>query len=112
MEYIDTNIIIRYLTKDDPEKAKRVYRLLQAVDRGERTIFITEAVIAEVIYVLSSKRLYNLKRSEIAKRFLPILLPKGVFLGCKPSDRNMYTQALHFYATTSLDFADALILAR
>lgn len=112
MHYIDTNIIIRYITKDDPEKAKRVYALLQAVDRGEETIGITEAVIPEVIYVLSSKRLYNLARPEIVKRLLPILLLKGVYIGCKPTDKTIYTQALHLYQTTTLDIADAIILAK
>jgi predicted nucleic acid-binding protein len=112
MEYIDTNIIIRYLTKDDPEKAKRAFALFQAVDQGTQAIAITEAVIAEVIYVLSSKRLYNLSRAEITKRFLPILLLKGASIGCKPADKPIYAQALHLYATTGLDFTDTLILAK
>src|SRR4051794_24968610 len=99
MEHIDTNIIIRYLTKDDPEKAKRVLGLFQQVSRGVKTIAITESVIAEVIYVLSSKRLYNLPRAEIVKRLLPILLLKGVQLGCKPTDKPIYTEALHIYET-------------
>src|SRR4051812_18628177 len=112
MENIDTNIIIRYLTKDDPDKAERVYALFQLVGRGDRFVSITEAVIAEVIYVLSSKRLYNLPRIEIAKRLLPILLLKGVNIGCKPADKYMYTQAMHIYATTAIDFTDALIVSK
>ena len=112
MVHIDTNIIIRYLTKDDPEKAKRVYGLFQMVARGEEDIAVTEAVIAEVIYVLSSKRLYNLPRAEIVMRLQPILLLKGLHTGCRPTDKAMYTQALHIYATTPLDFTDAIILAR
>jgi predicted nucleic acid-binding protein len=91
MTHIDTNIIIRYLTKDDPEKAKRAYGLFQKVSRAEEEIAITEAVITEVVYVLSSKRLYNISRDAIVKRFLPILLLKGVHLGCKPGDKTLYT---------------------
>lgn len=112
MQYIDTNIIIRYITQDDPEKAKRVYALFQALDRGEETICITEAVITEVIFVLSSKRLYNLARPEIVKRLLPILLLKGVHIGCKPTDKTIYPQSLHVYQTTTLDITDAIILTK
>jgi uncharacterized protein len=112
MDHIDTNIIIRYLTKDDPEKAERVYDLLQTVGRGDQTLAITEAVIAEVIYVLSSKRLYHLPRADIVKRLMPIILLKGIHIGCRPGDKVIYTQALHLYATTTLDFTDALIIAK
>jgi uncharacterized protein len=112
MDHIDTNIIIRYLTKNDPEKAQRVYGLFQTVARGTLTLTITEAVIAEVIYVLSSKRLYNLQRAEVVKRLMPIILLKGIYVGCRPTDKTIFTQALHLYATTALDFTDALIVAK
>ena len=112
MEYIDTNIIIRYLTKDDPQKAQRVYDLFQILARGEKTLAITEAVLAEVIYVLSSKRLYNLPRADIVKRLMPIILLKGIHVGCRPGDKTIYTQALHLYATSTLDFTDTLIVAK
>ena len=112
MEYIDTNIILRYLIKDDAEKAERAYALLQEVEQGNRIVATTEAVIAEVIYVLASKRTYHVPRQEIVKRLLPIIMLKGLKVGCKTSEKFMYADALHLYATTTLDFADAIILAR
>jgi len=59
MKFFDTNIIIRYLTRDDPEKAARAYAFLQEVEKGNEIVTTTEAVIAEGVHVLSSKRLYN-----------------------------------------------------
>jgi uncharacterized protein len=112
MEYIDTNIILRYLSKDDPDKAARAYALLQEVEQGKRIVITTEIVIAEVLYVLSSKRTYNVPRQEIVKRLLPVLMLKGLKIGCKPSDKLMYADALNLYAITNLDFADALLIAR
>ena len=35
MEFLDTNIILRYLTKDDPTKAQRCYELFQQIKRKE-----------------------------------------------------------------------------
>ena len=65
-----------------------------------------------MIYVLSSKRLYNLSRDAIVKSFLPLLLLKGVHLGCKSGDKTLYMQALHLYGSTTLDITDAIILAK
>ena len=111
MEYIDTNIILRYLLKDDPDKAARAYSLLQEVEQGNRTVATIEAVIAEVVYVLASKKTYHIPRDVIAQRLLPIILLKGLKIGCKATEKQMYADALNYYATTKLDFADAVILA-
>lgn len=111
MEYLDTNVLVRYLTKDDPDLAARSYAVLQEVEQGTRPVFITEAVLAEVIYVLSSKKLYNIPRPEIVRRILPVVMLKGLRIGCKPSDKQTYTDALHLYETTTLDFPDVLIIA-
>ena len=112
MEYLDTNILVRYLTKDDPEKAAKAYAFLQEVEQGERVVAMTEAVLAEVISVLSSEKLYNLPRPEIVKRLLPVVMLKGLRIGCKPSEKQIYTDALHLYETTTLDVADVLTIAR
>jgi len=60
MEYLDTNILVRYLTQDDADQSARAYAFLQEVEQGARSVAMTEAALAEVIYVLSSKKLYHL----------------------------------------------------
>jgi len=112
MDYIDTNILVRSLSQDDPEKAARTDALLQEVEQGRRLVATTEAVIAEVIYVLSSKKTYHMARAEIVRRLLPVLMFKGLKIGSAPSEKQMYADALKLYATTQLDFTDALLLAR
>src|SRR2546423_14422563 len=111
MEYLDANVIIRFLTKDDPDQSERAYAVLQEVEQGTRPVFLTEAGLAEVISVLSSKKLYHLPRPEIVKLILPIILLKGLRIGWKPSDKQLYTDALHLYETTTLAFPDVLIIA-
>src|SRR5260370_38857467 len=100
MEYFDTNILVRYLTKDDPEKAARAYAFLQEVEQGARVVAMTEAVFAEVVFVLSSKRLYHIPRAEIVKRLLPVVMLKGLRIGCKSSEKQIYTDALPLIVTT------------
>ena|SRR2546423_273957 len=112
MEYLDTNILVRYLTKDDPDQSARAYALLQEVEQGRRDVAMIEAAFAEVIFVLASKRLYNLPRAEIAKLLLPVVLLNGLRIGCKSSEKQVYISALYLYETTKLDFADILTIAR
>src|SRR5947209_5620587 len=108
MKFLDTNLIIRYLTRDDPAKAARAYAFLQEVEKGNEVVTTTEAVIAEIVHVLSSKRIYNYPRADIVKRLLPVLQLKGLrFL-----DKNICIDALVLYAQTTIDFVDCLVVAK
>jgi predicted nucleic acid-binding protein len=108
MKFIDANIFIRHLTRDDPQKAQACLELLQQAQEKATTLITSESVIAEVVYVLSSKRLYNLPRAEIRKLLYPLLsLP-----GLKLANRKTYLHALDLYALYTLGFEDALTLAQ
>ena len=54
MKFLDTNVILRYLTKDDEAKAEACYRLFQRMRHGEEEVLTCEAIVSEVVYVLSS----------------------------------------------------------
>src|SRR5512142_516845 len=101
-EFLDANIVIRYLTRDNPDHSPRALRLLQQVETGERQITTCEGVLVEIVQVLSSKRLYNLPRSDIASALSDILRLRGLRL----VNRATYLRALDLYAATSLDFVD------
>ena len=57
MRFLDTNVMLRYLTGDDQARAQACYELFQRVQRGEEELATCETIVAEVIYVLSSPRL-------------------------------------------------------
>lgn len=107
MIFLDTNIILRYLTNDVPEKAARCLALFQAADQGQVELYTSEAIIAEVVYVLSSPRLYNVARQRIRELLLPIIEIRGIKLG----SRQLYHDALDIYASQNIDFEDALAIA-
>jgi predicted nucleic acid-binding protein len=107
MQFVDTNIFIRFLTKDDPEKAAACRRLFEQAKLNQVSLATSEAIIAEVVFVLSSKRLYNLSRQEIRVRLFPLIsLP-----GLKLANRRTCLRALDIYSSNRIDFEDALTVA-
>lgn len=107
MRFLDANVLLRYLTRDHPDHSERAYAFLRRVETGEIDATITEAVLAEVVHVLSSKVLYNVPRAMIQDQLVAILTLKGMRLRAK----GRYLRALEIYAATNLDFVDALLVA-
>jgi len=107
MIFLDANVLLRVLTNDDPEKAQQCFDLLRKAERGEVQLATSEHVIAEVVYVLSSPRLYHLPAKRIRDLLLPILGLRGLKL---PS-RQVYRRALDIYALHNADFGDTLTVA-
>ena len=107
MQFVDANILLRYLTRDDPEKAQACLLLFQQAERGEVTLFTTETIIAEIVYVLSSPRLYNLSRPDVRNRLMPLLTLPGLRL----PKRSVVLRALELYESHNVDFEDALAVA-
>jgi len=108
LPFLDTNLIIRYLTQDDPDQSQRAKQILDQVAAGTLQVTTSETIIGEIVFVLSSKALYNLPRDEIRRHLTNILSMKGLRLPYK----RMYLRALDLYTTNpKLDFADALSVA-
>lgn len=106
--FLDTNIILRYITRDNPNQAEQARHLLRQVETGEVRLTTCEGVIVEVVQVLSSKALYNLARPAIRTHLGAILGLKGL----KLSHKRAYLRALELYtAYPFLDFVDALNVA-
>ena len=105
--FIDTDVIIRLLTQDDIKKQGDAAALFEAVRTGELKVAAPDTVIADAVYVLSSPRLYNLPRSEVQELLGPLVrLP-----GFKIENCSAVLRALELYASTKVDFGDALIIA-
>jgi predicted nucleic acid-binding protein len=108
VRFLDANIFVRYLTRDDPVKARSCHALLEQVGRGDETATSAEAIIAEVVYVLVSPRLYGLGRQDIRDRLRPVLALRGLRFPSKSAClRALDLFAAHPY----LDFEDSLAIA-
>jgi len=64
MNGLDTNILIRYLTQDDPDQSPKATRIIERRFTRERPGFISLVTIAEAVWVLGS--VYALADREIA----------------------------------------------
>jgi uncharacterized protein len=106
-EFVDTNIFLRYLTRDDPDKAEACYQLLERARKNEVSLTTSESVIAEIVFVLASPRLYNLSRGDVRARLYPLLTLEGLRL----PDRRKFMRALDLYTSHTIDFEDALTVA-
>ena len=96
---VDTNVIIRIVTHDDPDQARRAVALFE-----RERIFISKTVLLEVEWVLRFS--YRLPRAVIVST-----LRKVVGLGTvEVEDPNEVSMALDWHEQ-GLDFADALHLA-
>lgn len=111
MTFLDTNIFLRYLTRDDERKAEACRELFRRLDSREEQATTSEAVIAEVVYVLSARSGagYGLPPAEVAGRLKPLLAVDGL----KLAHKRRYRRALDVYAAHPfLDFEDALTVAQ
>jgi predicted nucleic-acid-binding protein len=103
-EFVDTNIFVRLLARDDPVKLARSQLLFERAARGEVELFTCEAVVLEVVQVLESKRLYAMPRPHLAKVVRSVLDIKGL----RVDHKTTIISALDLYETSSLEFADCL----
>lgn len=96
---IDTNIVLRYLLKDDPALSPRALAIIAAND-----CFVTRAALTEVVYTLESY--YRSPRTEIGRALDALFGLQRVFV----EDRAVAERAVSWYKG-GMDFGDAMIAA-
>lgn len=99
MNGVDSNVVIRFLTGDDPGQSERARAVLRRPD-----IFIAETIMLEVEWVL--RHAYNFEPAAIHDAFIKLCGLPNVIL---PNPHRMQ-MALQWYAD-GMDFGDALHLA-
>jgi predicted nucleic acid-binding protein len=105
--HIDTDVIIRLVTGDDPVKQAQAAQLFQDVEDGKRTIRAPVAVIADAVFVLCSRRLYNLPRPETSAALARLVRIPGF----RVDHRRTVLAALALFGSTRLDFGDCMLIA-
>ena len=101
---IDTNLLVRYLTDDEPQKAKAVDTLLNSAQKGEIKILIPSIVVAELVWVLES--FYKMMADDITGLVEAILNTPGV----DTHDKSVIKAALRLYRSKKIDLIDAWII--
>ena len=101
LRVLDTNLLVRYLTRDDEEKAERALALLQRLERGEERVRATVIVIFETVYTL--QRYYKLPKPRIRELLVPIITLRGLQL----PNKGLLVRTLDVYVGENISFADA-----
>lgn len=105
--FLDANVVLRYLMQDNPQQARDAYDTLRAIEQGSITATISEGAIADIVYVLASKVLFNASRSFIRERVSAVL----ELAHLRIEHKRTYLRALEHYELTNLPFNDCLIVA-
>lgn len=98
---IDTNVLIRFFTRDDERQFEHASRLIGAAENGG--LFVSPIVLVELSWVLRSG--YGHKRDEILNVLDRLLEVRQFTIG----DRDIVRQAITNVRSNGGDFADALI---
>lgn len=99
--FLDTNVLIRYFTRDDEAKAARALALLERVERGEERIITSELVVFEVVFTLEHS--YRLPKDRVLEMLTDILSLRNLQLQRK----RLILSALELHASTNMSFVDA-----
>lgn len=97
---VDTNILVRYITKDDEPQWQQATEIIE----GGEQCFVANIVICELVWVLCGKP-YQFRREEIST-VLEMMLQCAVF---ELENRTVVYQALQRFKQGSADFSDYLI---
>ncbi len=96
---LDTNILIRFFTRDIEEKAIKVKNLLESDSR----LLLPDVVLPELEYILTQQ--YNISRKELII-FFTFLTTKDNIKSSKEAK-----EAVSIYESSKLDMADCIIAA-
>ena len=101
---VDTNLLVRYLTEDDPAKAKAVDDLLARAEQGRERLLVPSVVVAELVWVLESY--YKLGTDQVTELVEAMLSTPGL----EVQDAPLIRAAIATYLRDKVDFIDAWIM--
>jgi predicted nucleic-acid-binding protein len=102
---VDTNVLVRYLIRDDQSQYEKARRLIdREVGKGQ-AILVSLLVLLETEWVLRSR--YELSKTDIVTAFSALLDTADLAFEDEPSVEN----AIYSWKDSAADFADCLIEA-
>lgn len=100
-KFIDTNIFLRYLTKDDPTKYDRCKQIFKDAVDGKAYLTTSSMVIAELIWTLSSY--YKVPKEDVVEKVSIIISTENLHI----PEKDIIADALILYSRKNIDYIDA-----
>jgi predicted nucleic-acid-binding protein len=102
--WIDTNIIIRFITSDHPIMTPETALLMKQAEDGHIILKVASMVIAECCWVLQSPH-YQFAPSDIAGVLTSFITANGIEM----DEKDVIIHALDRYSMNEIDFIDAYL---
>jgi predicted nucleic-acid-binding protein len=100
---LDTNVLVRYLTQDNPAQFAKAAAFIDAASKREERFLVNTPVLCELVWVLTA--VYDYSREEIADALEQIFTTAQFEIERLDEAR----QALGDFRSSKADFSDALI---
>jgi predicted nucleic-acid-binding protein len=103
---LDTNVLVRLVTRDDEAQARRAKAVFDSHSDENGGLFVADIVLVELCWTLA--RSYELSRADIARTVHALLDNASIALESPAAVKN----ALVLFEAASADFPDCLIVAK
>jgi predicted nucleic-acid-binding protein len=103
---IDTNVLVRFLVRDDEAQFEKARRLIKREVAAGRRVFVSQLVLLETEWILRSR--YGLPKFETVATVSGLLDAADIQF----EDEAAIEEALFVWKDSAADFADCLIGAR
>ena len=101
MKLLDTNLILRFLLKDDLKQFNSARIIFE---NPEENLYLNELVVAEVIWVLTS--FYKFSKEKAGEKIYYLLKLPTI-----ETNRPLLMRTLYFYNNFNINFVDAYLVA-
>lgn len=103
---LDTNILVRFITKDNAEQFQKVVDLFYQLEDKHRQAFVSMLVILETIWGLS--HFYKIDRIQIIQNLLPLFNTRFLVIENSTELKSILIQAQH----NTFNLPDLMIACR
>jgi predicted nucleic-acid-binding protein len=103
MTGLDTNVLVRYLTDDDPVQARRAAAWIGTVVARGEDCFVSAIVLCELTWVLRGA--YDVSKNDLLRTLDQLLATARFVIG----DKDVVRAAVDTYRAGRADFADYVI---
>ncbi|EEG78610.1 PIN domain-containing protein [Dethiobacter alkaliphilus] len=103
--WLDTNVVLRFLVRDNEEMFSKASSLFARAERGEILLLLHPITVAEIIWTLES--FYGYDKSQIVCVLRSFIEADGIHV----PEKEIIATSLTFYLDKNVDYVDAYLFA-
>lgn len=100
--FVDTNIFLRFLTRDDEKQYQACRKLLEKASTGKIKLITSAVVILEVLWTLNSY--YNEPKEQIVEKIMSLLDSPNL----EVENKEIFHEAIIIWQQENVSFNDSI----